>query len=439
MQVRCPSCQNTLLVKPQSQPSRVKCPHCATILQIPAASPAAGGPAAPARPPGNQGSAPDDLFGNLPGPPSTPSTSSTFPAAPRPSQRSRASGPAKSPRQTPRKNAKRKSGFPIWGYVVIAATALLVMPILCCGILGLVARLGTTEVVMKEGLQAIPVPRDFPDLGPSVLSFPSGVTMHRVSIKSGQTGPGANMTLRVYIPAGEHANQSVPCVLVAPAGTPMLHGASVDGDDYHDETLPYAEAGMVVIHYSIDGAIPNSVNQNDDQAYAEAMAKAYPYFKKSGGGIVNGRNALEYALAKIKIVDPNRISAAGHSSAGTLALMLAATEPRLSRCVAYAPAYDLEQRMADGINDPMTQMLLPGVKQFVQWYSPMNHIGDYQCEMMVFHARDDTNVPFSDANQFVSTMKQQGKEVMFVQANQGGHYTSMIDEGIPAAAAWLSK
>ena len=268
-------------------------------------------------------------------------------------------------------------------------------------------------------------------------SFPSGVQLARARLTG--RGPGEQTQMNIYLPAGEHAAKSTPCVLVAPAGTPLLHGSSLDGGDYHDETLPYSEAGFVVVHYSIDGAIPDSVNMNNEQAYTKAMSAAFPLFKNSGGGIVNGRNALEYALAKIDIVDPRRICAAGHSSAGTLALMLAASEPRVTHCAAYAAAVDVETRMAELIADPVSKLLFSGVEPFLHWYSPINHIDDFRCKMLVFHSRDDDNVPFVDATRFVGLIKDQGTNVTFVQTNQGGHYTPMITEGIPAAIQWLSE
>lgn len=159
--------------------------------------------------------------------------------------------------------------------------------------------------------------------------------------------------------------------------------------------------------------------------------------ERVSGGIVNGRNALEYALQKITIVDPRRICAAGHSSAGTLALMLAASEPRVTHCAAFAPAVDLEKRMAELIEDPVQQFLFPGVAPFLKWYSPINHVADFRCNLLVFHSRDDGNVRFADASRFVGSVKDHGTNVVFVNADRGGHYTSKIVEGIPAAIQWL--
>lgn len=431
MQIRCSACQKLLKVTPQATPIRVKCPGCQTILQVPAAE--QGGGFVDIGTPSSS-----DPFGDLPPiPNAAPSSFPGGPVTPRPTS---PVGPAQ---QTPGSAATiraKKKGFPVWGYVAIGVGILITAPILCCGVIawiGMSRMAGTAAVVMTEGLQAIAPPASFPSLGEPAIQFPSGATMYHVSIRDAAGGAGSKMQLRVYLPAGEHADRSLPCVLIAPAGTPLLYGANVEGDDYHDETLPYCESGMVVIHYSIDGAIPDSVNMNDDQEVSRAMATAWPAFKESGGGIVNGRNALEFALAKIPSVDPNRICAAGHSSAGTLALMLAATEPRITHCVAYAPAYDCERRMDEVINDPMTRILLPGLKPFIEWYSPMNHLADFRCKMMIFHARDDSNVPFEDANRFIGQLPNKGDGVQFVQAASGGHYTPMISEGIPAAIEWF--
>jgi hypothetical protein len=84
-------------------------------------------------------------------------------------------------------------------------------------------------------------------------SFPSGVQLARTRLTG--SGPGEQTQMNIYLPAGEHAARSLGCVLVAPAGTNLLVGNSLDGDDYHDETLPYAEAGFVTIQYSLDGPV----------------------------------------------------------------------------------------------------------------------------------------------------------------------------------------
>ena len=217
----------------------------------------------------------------------------------------------------------------------------------------------------------------------------------------------------------------------------MLHGANVEDSEYLDETLPYAEAGMVVIHYSIDGAVPEHIDQNNQDAYMTAIRGAYPLFKKSAAGTVNGRNALDFAIHQLPMVDPNRIYTAGHSSAGALSLLLAAYEPRVNRCIAYAAAYDLESRMLEMTSDPGIRSLLPGIKSFIKSTSPKNHIDRIKCPVFIFHARDDSNVPFADAKTFVANLSAINSSVTFNETSRGEHYQSMISEGIPTAINWL--
>lgn len=57
--------------------------------------------------------------------------------------------------------------------------------------------------------------------------------------------------------------------------------------------------------------------------------------------------------------------------------------------------------------------------------------------VMAFQARDDDNVPYSDAETFIAKMKQDGKDIHFVEARHGGHYNSTISSGIPTAIEWL--
>jgi dienelactone hydrolase len=247
------------------------------------------------------------------------------------------------------------------------------------------------------------------------------------------------MAMRIYIPAGEHSPQSLPCMLVAPAGTRMIHGAKVEPfGDYHDETLPYAEAGMVAILYSLDGPL-SPLAETSEQVLMMEMMRNYPLFRDSGAGVVNGRTAIEYALAKLPMVDPQRIYCAGHSSAGNVSLLLAAHEPKISRCIAFAAAYDVELRLADAVSDPAFARIFPGSAGVLRVSSPKNAVGRYHCPLMVFHAKDDDNVPFSDAVQFVDQLKSAQKEVNFVTADRGGHYQPMLQQGIPAAIAWLKQ
>lgn len=273
---------------------------------------------------------------------------------------------------------------------------------------------------------------DFPELGPAQPVGSRGVQLHSVTLNG--SGPGAAMQMRVYLPPGEHPPQSLPCVLVAPAGSNLISGNRLDASNYHSETLPYAEAGMAVVFYSIDGGLADIETASDRQ-----MVDAYKKFKAAQAGVVNGRNALEFVLAKLPQVNPQRVYCVGHSSAGTLSLLLAQHEPRIAACVAYAPCTDVELRLGEIADDFAVRRAFPGIEQFLEDSSPSNHITALQCPTFVFHARDDDNEPFETTERFVVMLEQAEKRVTFEAVPFGGHYQSMIDRGIPAAIAWLQN
>lgn len=281
-------------------------------------------------------------------------------------------------------------------------------------------------------------PPQFPELGsPQLLK--SGASVYTVDFSAvGSNAPGMQMQLRVYLPNTSAVRHSIACVLVAPAGTTLLHGASLDDADYHDETLPYVNAGMAVIHYSLDGEISEQ-ERTSDTAFVTALQRAYKAFDSANGGVTNGRVALEFALQRIPQVDPKRIYCAGHSSAATISLLLAAKEPRIAKCIAYAPITDLRERLRDLIEDPNVQFTFPRLEEFIEANSPIVQASRVQCPLFVFHARDDSNEPFASTDKFVKAMESAGVDITFASTPFGDHYQSMIDKGIPQAIQWLQK
>ena len=284
----------------------------------------------------------------------------------------------------------------------------------------------------------LPLPK-FPALGESKVLSPSDTSVYFVDFGTvpGNAGPGMAMTMRVYLPPGNHAPGSIGCVLVAPAGTNLLSGNAMDNDDYHAEVLPYAQAGMAVVFYSMDGHMKESCAS--DQAETAAMAAAYKQFKAAGAGVINGRNALEFVKAKLPQVDPNRIYAAGHSSAAVASLLLAAHEPRIKACIAYAPATDVKLRMIEIIQDPGVKKFLPGVQEFLTQGSPRSHYMRIRCPVFLFHAKDDSNEPFASSARFARLMRMSSLRCDFVTVKTGNHYQSMIDQGIPRGIEWLKE
>ncbi|MEZ5944049.1 MAG: prolyl oligopeptidase family serine peptidase [Planctomycetaceae bacterium] len=368
---------------------------------------------------------------------------------------------AKSRNPSAKKSRKRTKGNNATYWILGGGVgALLLLGMMCFGCASFLANLGMSpeERAELERTLADQEELDLPDQGGPSTPFPlseypapefpelplpeslpeSDVKLYRVNISNPgkPLQPGFNTEINVYMPDGDHAPASLPLVLVAPAGTRLIYGNSVDGSDYHEETLPYAKEGAVVIHYSLDGYLADPDNARDSQFMA-----AYSSFRSACAGMVNCRNAIEFALQRIPAVDPNRIVVAGHSSAGTLALLMSEHEPRLAACIAYCPCSDVEARVGPFANELKKSLKgCEDMPEFLTKSSPRTHINHVQCPIFLFHSSDDTNTPYAGSVEFTDMVKSAGKDIELSQPPAfGDHYTGMIEEGIPRGIRWLKS
>ena len=287
-------------------------------------------------------------------------------------------------------------------------------------------------------LTKVPVPI-FPDLGKATSVGERGVTMYavdlqRVSSKPGLSQsaiPGAQMQMRAYLPAGKHADRSLPCVLIAPAGTPLIWGKDLDDDNDHDEALPYAEAGIVAIIFSLDGSVFGKTSVAE-------IEKGFRQFRDADAGLVNARNALEFALAKIPTVDPQKIFTAGYSSAGALSLLFAAHEPRLRGCISFAGSTDHVKRLSSAIT-PEVRDHLPGIESFIRRSSPLTHASRIHCPTFLFQAEDDDNTHLADTKAFGNEVQRINPSLKLETVPQGGHSQEMLREGRRRAIEWMKQ
>ena len=274
------------------------------------------------------------------------------------------------------------------------------------------------------GVRSAAAPGRFSALGPAREIAP-GVRSYEVSLQR----RGGSSRLWIYLPQ-PLAREKLPCVLIAPAGSPLFHGMALDDRD-RPEHLPYARAGFAVVAYEIDGSPRAHPSSHELVAAARA-------FQAADAGLVNAREALSYALAKVPGIDPQRLYTAGHSSAATLALLLAEHEPRIQACVAYAPVCDVEQRLGKRVTGALSRPL-PGFGAFIRRSSPRTDVARLRCPVFLFHAEDDHNVPTRDPAAFAAALRRTNPRVTFVQVPKGNHYRSMIEQGIPLAIQWLKR
>lgn len=288
-------------------------------------------------------------------------------------------------------------------------------------------------------LNDIPLP-GFPDLGTARRYEENGETVFSsfdVDLESRSEGPGQSTRLRVYIPAMNEGFERRPLVLVPPAGSNLLHGlpiAELGRDGLLPEHTDYVRAGFVVVAFSVDGPI-----EDLGTASGTEVRTAYERLVAAHAGVVNARNALAYALAKVPQVDPKRIFVAGRDSAGTLALVFAAHESQLAGCIAYAPISDIRHDLSDkGIQvaAPGFQQAIPGAIEFSRRFSPIHLADRVDCPVFLFHAEDDLRVVVDQSRRLVTRL-QSRTGVKFVTVASGGHVETVFGAGIPAAIDWI--
>jgi dipeptidyl aminopeptidase/acylaminoacyl peptidase len=244
--------------------------------------------------------------------------------------------------------------------------------------------------------------------------------------------PRGKSKVWIYLPALDVKPKSLPCVLIAPAGSNMLFGMDL-GDGDRNEHLPYVKAGFAVVAYEVEGVMP----ADDQQTDANVLRQLRRYLD-CDAGMQDARYAIEYALANVPAVDPKKMFAAGHSSAATTALLFAAHEPRLRGCAAFAPIIDVLQRIP-APNLEGLEKDFPSYRNFLVRSSPNTHQKRLGMPLFVFSAEDDDNAKFADTKAFVEQLRAAKKEVEFDTVPEGGHYQPMVDTGIAHAIAWMQK
>lgn len=272
-------------------------------------------------------------------------------------------------------------------------------------------RLAFLVPVILAGCHSAPPSESETTTGPRV---PQGVNFREVRLD------GLHR-IWVYEPTDPGSGKR-PCVLIAPAGSHLFDGMLL-GDGDRDEQFPYAKAGYVVVAYDVSGPLKRETRPG--------IKDAAKQFLKADLGLTDARRALAWAL-KNPLVDPKRIVVAGHSSAGTLALMVAENEPSVAACLAYAPVVDVPNFLR-----PVTKQVLrsdvPGLIERIDQLTPTAKAADLRCPTFVFHAADDAQVPTEPLASFARSLPNTG----FKEVPEGGHYTSMIEQGIPAGIAFL--
>ncbi|MFT5124973.1 MAG: dienelactone hydrolase, partial [Verrucomicrobiales bacterium] len=265
------------------------------------------------------------------------------------------------------------------------------------------------------------VPNPYPPMGVGIRI--DDFTQYRCHITHTN---GLGTDLWIYVPYGTSKTKQ-NCLLIPSAGTDLASGTRLSDDDIA-EHLPYLHENFIVVAFSISGRGAGS---------PLIESKAKKRFMTARGGVQNGRKALDYILHYFPRLNPSRIFCAGHSSAGTLSLQLAAADPRIKGCVAYAPITNFETLPPAHRQQIESFTYVEGFLPYFYASAPNQISQSLRIPVFIYHSRLDERVPISQSIDFVAMLDETNTQVTFKRGASPGHYESMFEEGIPEAIMWL--
>jgi dipeptidyl aminopeptidase/acylaminoacyl peptidase len=237
----------------------------------------------------------------------------------------------------------------------------------------------------------------------------------------------AGQTLWLYLPS--HAP---PCALVVipPAGGTLLTAPGLGPGD-RAEHVPYAEAGLAVLSFSLSGELTGRVTP-------EQVKTAIGDFARARGGIADAQRAIASALAEEPALAGKPLAAAGHSSAANLALALAADDARIRAVVASAPVADTMKFLAGGQMEKVAADV-PGALALAEQLSPLRIVSRIRAPAFFFHAEDDDVAPIAGTRELQRALVALERKPVLLTSPSGGHYDAMIATGLPAAVRWVRE
>jgi pimeloyl-ACP methyl ester carboxylesterase len=271
-----------------------------------------------------------------------------------------------------------------------------------------------------------PEPPVLSELAQGVLGEPevledAGVLLYRTQL------PGVSQ-LWIYVPREMPPTAKVPLVLISPAGSEGYHGMDLTPAD-QPEHIPYAQAGMVTAAFSTPGSLPDGWTE-------EQRREAVNSFHASGKGVRTARGVMNYVVRLFPQINPHMVFAAGHSSAGSLALTLGAYQSSLRGILAYAPSTNLRKELGE-LAIEIFDNQIPGFAAFTRLSSPLSLAKRITSPVFIYQARDDRVIDPAGTTEFVEKLRVSNPSVTFLLEPEGGHYQGMLDQGIPAGIQWI--
>jgi ribosomal protein S27E len=184
---------------------------------------------------------------------------------------------------------------------------------------------------------------------------------------------GQPMAMVMWVPEGNHAPHSLPCIFVPPMNSPEMVGSTRHEIDEKFKML--AKEGFAVVSYDAsrfsDNNRPQFPGSNEEELIQSDCAVHFAH------------NAMNYVIQRATMVDPERLYAAGEGGAGRLVLYLAAVDPRIKAVATMNPVCDVTRNASASLQEQEKEARLAGIEEFAKRTSPFNNVEKLKCPILV--------------------------------------------------------
>jgi hypothetical protein len=269
----------------------------------------------------------------------------------------------------------------------------------------------------------LPVRTQFPELPEVTDEY--GIPMYALHLVGGFVGEP--MALMLYMPPGKHADHSLPCVFMFAATGAVLEGQTLVERDSR-EALFLARSGVAALVFDTSRWPPSGRPQ--------AAGAGEQEFIQNDCGRYSAQDAMNFALAKVPAINPDRLYAAGERGGARAALYWAAMEPRIKGVAALSPACDVAAHLDRPATELESQFKFSGVDEFVKRTSPINRVADINCPVLILSL---PNEPLgADVQPFITAMKAAGKTVVVDTVKPVDRSKDLMYDGyIPQIGEWF--
>lgn len=262
-----------------------------------------------------------------------------------------------------------------------------------------------------------------PELG-NATAFEDGISWHE-----SWHAPTNGTMLRIWSALPRTEGQ-IPCLIWTPTSMAWKLGGRLGREDKEQMEL-FAKAGIGVVAFDVPGAW-------EDNATLDELGAELDRHMEALGGVKTGRSVLDFVLARIPQVDPDRIWAAGEGPAATLALLLAQADGRVRAVVAFDPVTDMAA-YAQSEEMGFLFHLRPQLKDFLLARSPGTGLDRLRCPVLLYHDTFSHAGNFSSLEVFYMHCLRYQKDVAMVDTLDVDPVHAGLGLRTSRALAWFKK